>query len=104
MQAADVLTTIAESLVATRKYHSLDEALYALAIGEVDRKIAKYRRRISHLKKKHGMTFDEFTTHLRGRATIEQEDDWLEWEAAIDMLSSWEATKKELLQNGQAPC
>jgi hypothetical protein len=99
MQAADVLTTIAESLVATRKYHNLDEALYALAIGEVDRKIAKYRRRISHLRKKYDMTFDEFTTHLRGRATIEQEDDWLEWEAALDMLSDWGATKKELLRS-----
>ena len=101
MQAADVLTTIAESLVATRKYHSLDEALYALAIGEVDRKIAKCRRRIRNLRKEHGMTFDEFTAYLHGRATIEQEDDWLEWEAAINMLSDWEATKKELLQSGK---
>jgi len=99
MQAANVLTTIAESLVATRKYESLDEALYALAIGEVERKITKYRRRISHLRKKYDMTFDEFTAHLRGRANIEQEDDWLEWEAAINMLSDWEAAKKELLQN-----
>lgn len=99
MQAANVLTTIAESLVATQKYTNLDEALYALAIAEADRKIAKYRRRISHLRKKHAITFDEFTAHLRGRANIEQEDDWLEWEAALDMLSDWEATKKELLQS-----
>ncbi|MFQ5812704.1 MAG: hypothetical protein ACE5I2_05880 [Anaerolineae bacterium] len=103
MQAADVLTTIAESLVATQKYKSLDEALYTLAIGEVDRKIAKYRRRISRLRKKHDMTFDEFTAHLNGRATIEQEDDWLEWEAAIDMLSDWEATKKELRRSAFSP-
>jgi len=48
MQAADVLTTIAESLAATKKYKNLDEALYALAIAEADRKIAKYRRRTSH--------------------------------------------------------
>lgn len=103
MQAADVLTTIAESLVATKKYKTRDEALYALAIGEVDRKIAKYRRRISRLRNKHGMTFSEFTAHLNGRATIEQEDDWLEWEAAIDMLSDWEATKKELRQDAFSP-
>ena len=45
------------------------------------------------------MTFGEFTAHLRGRANIEQEDDWLEWEAALDMLSDWEAIKKELLQS-----
>jgi hypothetical protein len=103
MQATDVLTTIAKSLVVTQKYKDLDEALYALAIAEADRKIAKYRRRISHLRKKYGMTFDEFTAHLRGKATIEQEDDWLEWEAAIDMLSDWEATKKELLQSAVSP-
>jgi hypothetical protein len=103
MQAADVLTTIAESLVATKKYKNLNEALYALAIAEVDRKIAKYRRRISRLRKKHDMTFDEFTAHLRGRANIEQEDDWLEWEAALDMLSDWEATKKELRQSAFSP-
>jgi phosphoglycerate-specific signal transduction histidine kinase len=103
MQATDVLTTIAESLVATKKYKNINEALYALAIAEVDRKIAKYRRRISRLRKKHDMTFDEFTAHLRGRASIEQEDDWLEWEAAINMLSDWEATKKELLQSAFSP-
>jgi len=103
MQAADVLTTIAESLVATQNYKSLDEALYALAIAEADRKITKYRRRASHLKKKYDMTFDEFTAHLRSRANIEQEDAWLEWEAALGMLSDWEATKQELLQNAFSP-
>jgi hypothetical protein len=99
MQATEVLTTIARSLVMTQKYKDLDEALYALAIAEVDRRIAKYRRRIRHLMKKHGMTFKEFTTYLRGRATIEEENDWLEWEAAINMLADWEATKKELLKS-----
>lgn len=103
MQAADVLTTIAESLVATQKYRDVNEALYGLAIAEVDRKIAMYRRRISRLRKKHAMTFDEFTAHLNGRASIEQEDDWLEWEAALDMLSDWEATKKELRQSAFSP-
>jgi len=103
MQATDVLTTIARSLVVTQKYRDLDEALYALAIAEADRKIGKYRRRISHLRKKYNMTFDEFTAHLCGTATIEQEDDWLEWEAALDMLSDWEATKKELRQSAFSP-
>jgi len=103
MQAANVLTTIAESLVATKKYKNLEEALYALAIAEVDRRIARYRRRINRLRKKYNMTFDEFTAHLRGRATIEQEDDWLEWEAALNMLADWEATKKELLQSAGSP-
>jgi hypothetical protein len=100
MQAADVLTTIADSLVATKTYKSRNEALYALAIAEVDRKISKYRRRISRLKKKHNMTFDEFTAHLNGRATIDQEDDWLEWEAAMKMLSDWEVTREELQRSG----
>ena len=84
-----------ESLVVTQEYKDLDETLYALAIAEVDRKIAKYRHRINHLRKKHDMSFDEFTAHLCGRANIEQEDEpTLEWEAALDMLSDWEATKK----------
>jgi hypothetical protein len=34
-----------------------------------------------------------------GQATVAEEDDWLEWEAILDMRSGWQQIKVELEQN-----
>lgn len=96
VSSTDVLQTVARSLVAQRKYPTIDAALKELAIGVIKNQIAYYRRRIRRLERKHKMSFDEFTAHLRGRATPAQEDDWLDWQAARNMLEDWERTHQSL--------
>ena len=71
----EVLTTIARSLVHTRQYRDIDEALRGLALDEVSRKIARYRRRIRHFERKYGMDFQAFSARLGDGATIAEEDD-----------------------------
>ena len=99
--SVDVLTTIARSLVATQEYASVEEALQAMALSEVRRKITYYRRRIRALEHKHGTNFETFSARLRGRATPEEEDDWLTWRSAMRMLDDWQRTYEEL-QSGYA--
>lgn len=91
-----VLTTIARSLVTVQKYASVEEALQAMAVSEVRRKIAHYQRRIRGLERKHGTDFDTFSARLRGRATPEEEDDWLAWRSANRMLADWQRAYQEL--------
>jgi len=94
---AEVLTTIAQSFVIRDKYADVQMALTGLALDQVERKIARYRRQIQRFEQKHRMNFDRFTARLRkGRTTIADEDDWLAWRAAIRLLSDWEATRREL--------
>jgi len=95
-----ILHTLAESLVITQRYSSIDEALKQLAISAVKNKMAYYRQRIRKMEHKHKTDFDSFSRSLQGKATPEEEDDWLEWRSARQMLIDWERTYQELWNNG----
>lgn len=94
--SVDVLTTIARSLVVAQEYASVEEALQAMALSEVRRKVTYYRRRIRALERKYGTDFETFSARLRGRATPAEEDDWLAWRSANRMLADWQRTCEEL--------
>lgn len=99
----DVLTAIARSMMTAGHYRDLNEALRTLALAEVERRITKYRRRVERLRRKYGVSFDEFAEHLQGKATLQQEDDWFTWRSALRMLEDWERAKQELKQGADAP-
>ena len=92
----EVLTTIARSLVYSRQYRDIDEALRGLALDEVSRKIARYRRRIRHFEHKYGTDFQTFSARLEDGVTIAEEDDWMAWRSALSLLSDWEIAYREL--------
>ena len=94
--SVNVLTTIARSMVMTQEYASVEEALQAMALSEVQCKVAYYRRRIRALERKYGTDFEAFSAQLRGRATPAEEDDWLAWRSANRMLAYWQRTYEEL--------
>ena len=92
-----VLTKMAKSLVAAKRYSTTEEALWDMALSAVRGKMTYYRRRIRRMENKYGMDFDKFTARLRGKATPAQEDDWLAWKSARSMLKDWQKTYKDLL-------
>jgi len=94
--SVDVLTTIARSLVVAQKFASVEEALQEMALSEVRRKKAYYRRRIRTLERKYDADFDAFSARLQGRASPAEEDDWLAWRSANRMLSDWQRMYEEL--------
>jgi hypothetical protein len=67
-------------------YPSPGEAIKALALAQIEQDIAKYQKRIAAFEEKYGMSFEDFTAHIRGRATMEEEIDWEEWDDARMML------------------
>ena len=94
---SSVLTKVAKSLVAAKRYSTTEEALWDMALSTVRGKMAYYRRRIRRMESKYGVDFDKFTARLKGKATPVQEDDWLAWKSARSMLKDWQATYKDLL-------
>jgi hypothetical protein len=92
-----VLNKVAGSLVAEKRFATVEEALWDMAVSTVRGKVTYYRRKIRKMENKYGMEFDKFTTRLKGTATPAQEDDWLAWKSAISMLADWQKTYQDLL-------
>ena len=92
----DILTTVAGTLVAKRRYANREEALRSLALAVIRGKTAYYRRRIRRFERKHHMNFDRFAARLKGRATPVEEDDWFAWRSAGRMLADWQQAYEDL--------
>lgn len=91
-----VLSEIADTLVVEAKFASKEDALRSLARSAVRDRMVRYRRRIQRLERKHGADFVEFTRQIEGSATPQQEDDWLAWRSAIEMLDGWKVVYQNL--------
>lgn len=94
---ATIVDKVTDTLVATQKFSTKEDALWELALAAVRNKIAYYRRRIQRLEKKYGTDFDTFTAGLTNQATPTQEDDWLGWRSARSMLADWQRAYQDLL-------
>ena len=93
---ATIVDTVTERLVATQKFTTKEDALWDLARAAVRNKITYYRRRIRRLENKYGVDFDTFTEQLKNKATPVEEDDWLGWRSARNMLDDWQKTYQDL--------
>ena len=91
-----VLNKVANSLVVARHFATVEDALWYMAISTVRSKMSYYRRRIKKMENKYGMDFDKFSARLKGKATPQQEDDWLAWKSARSMLTDWRKTYQDL--------
>lgn len=74
-------------------FESYDELLKRLLLDYIDRQITFYEGQVRAFEAKHGMTFEEYTQNLRGRASIAEEDDWMDWEEALIFLRKWKKIK-----------
>jgi len=96
-QSHSVLNKVANSLVTSKRFATVEDALWDMAVSTVRGRVSYYRRRIKRMENKHGMDFDKFTARLKGKATPAQEDDWLAWKSARSMLMDWQKTYQDLL-------
>jgi len=83
-------------MVSLGRYKSQADAIRAMAVEQAQKKIAHYERRVKRFQKKHRTSFENYTKRLQNRATITQEDEWMKWETAIDMLEAWRTASKAL--------
>jgi hypothetical protein len=95
-QAIPILT---EPFVRTGLYASPEQALKHIILDYLDRQIAWAEAELRRYEQKYQKTFTEWSASLSGRATISDEDDWMEWEATLDMLDGWQQIKVEVAQS-----
>jgi hypothetical protein len=101
--------TILEPLVKRKLFDTPEDAARKLARDYILQQIETYKQRIGEFEHKWGMSFEQFTrytaertAHLRNpgdmppeklqilsQDIMRDEDDWLDWKVAVEMLESW---------------
>jgi hypothetical protein len=95
-QATFLLT---QPFVRTGIYASPEQALKHIILDYIERQIAWAEAERQRYEQKYQCTFAEWSKSLSGQATIADEDDWMEWEAILDMLDGWHQIKAEVEQS-----
>lgn len=108
-----VVTTM-ESLVRRGIFATEEQATRELVRDYVLRQIATLQQELARFDRKYGMSFKRFGEYLHersvllesdqlspqqrqslGQAIMLEEDDWLDWKAALEMLDSWLGLRQE---------
>ncbi len=85
----------AKPLVELGLYDSIREFIRDVTSEFIKHKIEFYKKQLKVFEKKYGMSFEAFSKKLEKGASIPEEDDWMEWEAAENMLKVWMQAAKE---------
>ena len=96
--ATEYLKTIeqlARPLIDAGVYRSSNAFVKDLVREMAKKKIKTYIRISKKYQAKYG-SFDQFSNKIKGEATPKQEDEWMEWEAAKNMLKAWKKIAQEL--------
>ena len=62
----------------------------------IDRQIALYDEQARAFEARHGIIFEEYTRDLRGKASIAEEDEWMNWEEALVFLRKCNKIKRQI--------
>ncbi len=108
-------TAVVASLIKRGIFESEEQAVRELLRGYVLAQIGTLRQTLAGFEQRYGMTFERFAEYLRerssllgsetltseqravlGRAVMQEEDDWLEWKAANELLESWLGLRAEV--------
>lgn len=99
MNTEEILQNITKPFVVAGIYKDEKSALTDIILDYIHRKIENYDNIIIFLKNKHGCDFDKFTERIKNTASLEIEDDWMEWKSAIEMRHSWKNANKLIVSN-----
>ena len=81
---------VAKGMVAAGVYKDVSTAIKAIALDQVERKIADYTRQVQDLERRYKHTLEEHSRLLKGKATVEEEEEWMDWKGAEVMLQAWQ--------------
>ena len=99
MNSQDVLETVAKGMVTAGLYKDIGAAIRALAVEQVERKIAAYREQVQEFERKYHHSLEEHSRLLEGKASMEEEEEWMEWKGTTVMLEAWQKALQEVLQS-----
>jgi hypothetical protein len=106
---------IVKPLVRRELFATEEEAVRSLLRDYMLRRINQLEQQLSSFEQKYSMSFQQFVVYVHersvlleegtlsaerqkslGRAVMQEEDDWLDWKVACDMLESWLGIRQEI--------
>ena len=93
---------IVSPLIREGVFDNFERALSALLLDFIDRQIAVYKNKNDELEARYKQKFDAFSASIKNTATPEQEDVWMDWEAALVFLRKWQAVRAQVVEHGSA--
>jgi len=109
------VSAVMEPLIRRRVFATEEEALRALLREYILQQIAALQREMGRFERKCGLSFERFGEYLHersvlletgplspeqrqtlGRTLMQEEDDWLDWKVAQEMLESWLGLRQEV--------
>jgi hypothetical protein len=109
------MTANFEALIKRNIFASEEEALQELVRDYVLRQMSVLQEKILQFECKYGMNFHQFNQYLHERSSIlenkalpqdqlktlnaavmQEEDDWLDWKAARELLENWLGLRQEI--------
>lgn len=108
------VSAVIKPLITRKIFVSEEEAVRVLLRDYMLRQITDLQHRVEQFSQKYEMDFHQFNDYLHersalltggtltqeqqqtlGRAIMEEEDDWLDWKAAQEMLENWLGVRQE---------
>lgn len=99
MTSQEILERVAKGMVAAGLYKDVRTAITALAVEQVDKKIGGYRAQVQEFERKYKHSLEEHSRLLKEKASVEEEEEWMEWKGAAVMLEVWQRALQELLSS-----
>jgi len=106
---------VMEPLIKRKIFTTEEDAIRMLLREYILRQIAALQREMGRFERKYGMPFERFGEYLHersvlletgnllleqrqalGRTIMQEEDDWLDWKVAKEMLESWLGLRQEV--------
>ncbi len=97
MLEQEVICRMLEPLVESGIYKDESTALKDIILDYIDRRRKEYEKIIFGFSKKYKKDFEEFTKDIENSASMDEEDDWMEWKGAIEVGKSWQEAYQKLI-------
>lgn len=110
------ISSAIEPLIKRKVFANEEEAIRALLREYLLAEIARRRREVKRFERTYGLDFQQFSAYLHersallakgdltseqrqalGQAIMQEEDDWLDWKVAQEMLESWLGLRQEVV-------
>ncbi|MDD2714804.1 MAG: hypothetical protein PHW04_02795 [Candidatus Wallbacteria bacterium] len=92
-----VIRGLVRPLVVTGAFKDESSAVKEMVMMLIEKKLASFREVIEKNTGKYG-EFTKFSADIQNRATIDDEDIWMEWKSAIEMNRAWEEARRDLIR------
>ena len=110
-------SVVMEPLIRRKVFATEEEAVRTLLRQYVLQQVSALQRDMARFEREYGMQFEQFAEYLHersilleqgelspeqrqvlGRAIMQEEDDWLEWKVAREMLENWLGLRQEAIE------